>query len=209
MSATQQALDGLVSVLTDEAGVVVARPGQAPPDERPPVLLTPLWLHRLGRSRRVGPLLDLELAVAVETGGNDVLALTERLLVAAESAPHLRIEPLPADRPGFGFVVVLGASVEIIEPSGPPVREPVVQVHSLVAVSGTVVGPDGTPLPDVDVRSSLTRQRTTTDATGRFTLPGLPRPTVLTVTRGPRRADVEVRAEPNGLRIVLPTHEGS
>ena len=212
MSVTQRALDQLVSILTaaaQPAEVVVARPGAPAPPDRPPALVTPLSLQRIGRSRRSGSLLDLELAVAVEVAGADVLSLTERLLSAAEAAPHLRIEPLPPERPGFGFVVALGAGVPIIEPSGPPVREPIVHVHSLLTLTGTVIGPDGAAVPGVAVASSLTRQQTTTDAAGGFSLPGLSRPTVLTVSRGSRRATVDVPADTTALRVVLPTHEGS
>jgi len=212
MSVTQQVFDGLVRVLSEAAGKAGTRVGQAvaaPPEDRPEVLVTPLTLTRVGRSRRLGSLLDLELAVAVEVAGDDVLALTERLLVAAESGPHLRIGPLPDPTTGFGFVVVLGVSVPVTEPSGPPVEESVVHLHSLAAITGVVVGPDGRALPDVEVHSSLTRQRTTTDAAGRFSLPGLPRPTTLTVSRGARSTSYEVPDEPAGLRIVLPSHEGS
>ncbi|MDQ7994006.1 MAG: carboxypeptidase-like regulatory domain-containing protein, partial [Propionicimonas sp.] len=212
VSVTQRAFDGLVKVLTSAAGTAttgVGRLGAAPPDDRPDVLLTPLSLTRVGRSRRLGALLDLELAVAVEAAGDDVLDLTERLLAAAESAPGVRVGPLPEPAAGFGFVAVLAVSVPVAEPTGPPVEESVVEVHSLAAVTGVVVGPDGAALPDVEVHSSLTRQRATTDAAGRFSLPGLPRPTTLTVSRGPRRTTLEVPDEPDGLRIVLPSHEGS
>ena len=134
--------------------------------------------------------------------------LQARLVVAAESAPHLRIGPLP-DPAGFGFVVVLGVSVPITEPSGPPVEESVVQLHSLASITGVVVGPDGAALPGVEVHSSLTRQQTTTDAAGRFALRGLPHPTTLTISRGSRSTSFEVPDDPTGLRIVLPSHEGS
>ena len=212
MSVTQQVFDGLVTALSaaaSDAKVVIGRPGETPPEGRPDVLVTPLSLHRVGRSRRVGSLLDLELAVAVEASGGDVLALTERLLLAAESTPHVRIDPLPDGARGFGFVVVLGVSVEITEPSGPPVTETVVDVHPLAAVTGTVLNPDGSALAGAEVRSSLTRQQTATDVTGRFSLLGLSRPTTLTVSRGRRRVTHDVPADSTDLRIVLPTHEGS
>jgi len=212
MSVSQRVFDGLVSVLTEAAGkasTMVGRAGAAAPEDRPDVLITPLTLTRIGRSRRLGALLDLELAVAVEAGGDDVLDLAERLLVAAESTPHLRIGPLPGAGSGFGFLVVLGVSVPVTEPSGPPVEESVVHLHSLAAITGVVVGPDGAALPGVEVHSGLTRQRTTTDAAGRFSLPGLPRPTTLTISRGSRHTDYEVPDEPTGLRIILPSHEGS
>lgn len=212
MSVTQGVFDGLVTVLSAAAGgakVVIGRPGDTPPEDRPDVLVTPLSLRRIGRSRRVGSLLDLELAVAVQAAGGDVLGLTERLLLAAEATPHVRIDPLPDDTGGFGFVVVLGASVAITEPTGPPVTETVVEVHPLAAVTGTVVNPDGTALAGAEVRSSLTRQQTATDLAGRFSLLGISRPTTLTVTRGPRRTSHDVPAGTTDLRIVLPIHEGS
>jgi hypothetical protein len=175
---------------------------------RPDVLLTPLSLTRVGRSRRVGSLLDLELSVAVEASGDDVLDLAERLMLAAETAPHARLDPLPADRPGFGFVMAVGVSVDVTEPTGPQVQVVEVDVEPLIAITGVVVDPDGAALAAVDVHSSLTRQQTTTDATGRFALTGLSRPTTLTISRGARHATVDVPAEPTGLRLVLPNHEG-
>jgi len=211
MSATQQALDGLVQVFSgvvDGARVAVARAGEEPPASRPEVLLTPLSLTRVGRSRRVGSLLDLELSVAVEASGENVLDLAERLMLAAETTPHARLDPLPADRPGFGFVMAIGVSVNVTEPTGPQVQVVEVDVQPLVAITGVVVDPDGVALAAVDVHSSLTRQRTTTDVTGRFALTGLSRPTTLTISRGARRATVDVPAEPTGLRLVLPNHEG-
>lgn len=211
MSATQQALDALVSALSaaaDGGTVTVIRPGGEPPSERPDVLITPLSLTRLGRSRRADSLLDLELTVAVEAGGDDILDLAERLLLAAEATPHARLDPLPPDRTGFGFVIAVGVSVVVVEPTGPPVRERVVHVQPLLAVTGTVVDPDGVGLNGVAVRSSLTRQQTTTDAAGRFALAGLVQPTTLTISRGARRATLDVPADPIGLRLILPNHEG-
>jgi hypothetical protein len=211
MSAAQQVLDGLVRALSaaaDGGTVTVVRPGGEPPAEPPDVLVTPLSLTRIGRSRRADSLLDLELTVAVEAGGDDVLDLAEKLLLAAEATPHARLDPLPADRSGFGFVIAVGVSVVVDEPTGPPVRERVVHVQPLVAVTGTVVDPDGVALSGVEVRSSLTRQQTTTDVTGRFALAGLTQPTSLTISRGARRATLEVPADPTGLRLILPNHEG-
>jgi hypothetical protein len=172
------------------------------------VLVTPLSLTRVGRSRRADSLLDLELTVAVEAGGSDVLDLTERLLLAAEATPHARLEALPPDRTGFGFVIAVGVSIAVAEPTGPPVKERVVTVQPLVAVTGTVVDSDGVALTGVEVRSSLTRQQTITDGAGRFALAGLAQPTSLTISRGARRVTLEVPADPTGLRLVLPNHEG-
>lgn len=210
VSATQRVFDGLVTVLTGAAGKAttgLGRPGDPRAEDPPDLLITPLSLTRVGRSRRLGALLDLELAVAVEAGGDDVLDLTERLLAAAEAAPHLRIGQLPD--PGFGFVVVVGVSVPVTEPTGPPVEESVVQLHPLAMITGVVVDPDGATLPDVEVHSSLTRQATLTDAAGRFSLPGLPSPTTLTISRGARHTTLEVPEDPAGLRIVLPSQEGN
>ena len=211
MSATQRALDGLAKTLSDAvdgARFAIVRPGEEPPAEQPDVLLTPLSLTRVGRSRRQGSLLDLELSVAVEAYGGDVLDLAERLLLAAETTPHARLDPLPADRPGFGFVIAVGVSVDVTEPTGPPVKVVEVEVQPLVAITGVVVDPDGVPLASVEVHSSLTRQQTTTDVTGRFALTGLSRPTTLTVSRGARHATVDVPAEPTRLHVVLPNQEG-
>lgn len=211
MSVTRQVLDGLARALADAVGegrVTTARPGADPPAEPAEVTLTPVSLVRVGRSRRGESRLDLELTVAVEAGGDQALDLAEDLLLAAEATAHARIEPLPPGRPGLGFQVVLPVSVVVAEPSGPPVRERVVQVQPLVAVTGVVVDTDGVALTGVEVRSGLTRQQTVTDAAGRFALTGLPRPSSLTISRGARRATLEVPADPTGLRLVLPNHEG-
>ncbi len=129
-SVTQQAFDALLGVLSEAAGGAGVATSATDSGEQPPVLATPVSLLRVGRSRRLGSLLDLELATAVEVSGQDVLGLTERLLLAAETSPRARIEPLPPDRAGFGFVVVQTVSIAVTEPTGPPVREPVVEVQA-------------------------------------------------------------------------------
>lgn len=209
-SATQQALDGLVKVLREVAGqklVAAVGPPDTPLSTRPDVLVTPLSLNRVGRSRRAGALLDLELAVAVEVGGPDVLGLTERLLAVAERTSHARVEPLPADRPGFGFVITLPVSVTVTEPSGPPVSQVVVESLPLVAVTGTVVDAGGVAQPGVEVQSNPAHLQTTTDAAGRFALAVLA-PTTLTIARGDRAATFEVPPVPTELRLILPNHQG-
>lgn len=139
MSATQRALDGLVEAFSRIPGarVAVVRPGLANPADSSNVVLSPLTLTRVGRSRRAGSLLDLELVVAVEASGETIFDLTEQLLLIAETLPHTRLDPLPENRSGFGLVIGVGVSLDVLEPTGPPVREVEVDVHPLTPAEST------------------------------------------------------------------------
>ena len=93
-STTQQAFDGVVGILTAAAAdrpVTIGTLGGLPPTDIHDVLISPLSLTRVGRSRRAGSLLDLELAVAVQVGGESVRTLTERMLLAVEVAGVLAV----------------------------------------------------------------------------------------------------------------------
>lgn len=94
-----------------------------------PVLVIPMSVDRLGRSRRDGPILDLQLTVAVVCTGSTSIDVVEDLLTALEQHSCYSIGSLnwpvePPCAPGLGFRVSVPVAVRLLEPHGPPVREP-------------------------------------------------------------------------------------
>lgn len=88
MPAARSALENLLDTIRQAlAPVAVGLAGQAGDTDQDDaeVLLTPVSLRRVGRSRRAGALLDLELTVAVTAQGPDAIDHLERLLVLAET----------------------------------------------------------------------------------------------------------------------------
>lgn len=132
VGASRQALEAVVALLQAVASPAVVTLTHE--DAEPAVAVTPLSLVRVGRSRREGALLDLQLTLAVAARGPDALSVVERLLVAAETSPHIAVGPLPSDRPGLGFTLTVGVSVPISEPTGPQVLTPVVDVRVVDAI---------------------------------------------------------------------------
>ena len=65
------------------------------------------------------------------------MCIRDRLLLIAETLPHTRLDPLPENRSGFGLVIGVGVSLDVLEPTGPPVREVVVDVHPLTPAEST------------------------------------------------------------------------
>lgn len=138
------------------------------------VVVLPLALERISRSRRDGPLLDLELRAAVVCSGPRDLENAEALLVACERLPSCTVSVLDASdrRPvpsGLGFVVAIPVSVPLAEVVGPPVREPL-RIRTTVGhlLRGTVVGADGRGVPGVRIRGHGSAGTAATDASGRF-----------------------------------------
>lgn len=198
MSVSQRAFDALSDHLRKAAGSEVGPDG--------PIRLRPAGLARTGRSRRQGSLLDLELTVLVSVTGDEPLPALEALLIAAESHPHSCIGPLPTTEPGLGFSIVVPVSVPIEEPTGPPVTDVRVEVHPLLTLTGEVLDASGHGVPGSEVSAAATRQRSLTDATGRFQLLATGGPTTLTAAKDGRSATLTVEdGEP--VRLVLP--EGS
>ena len=124
----RRALDSLHAMITDAVSPAVVGLADAPTDAdepggEPAVLLTPIALRRVGRSRRHGALLDLELTVAVVTRGPDALDHLESLLVLAETT-GLTATPatMTADQPVLGLTLTLPVTVPIEETTGPPVE---------------------------------------------------------------------------------------
>ncbi|MGD8214037.1 hypothetical protein [Aestuariimicrobium sp. Y1814] len=127
----RRALDSLRATITDAVSPAVVGLADAPNDGiEPAVLLTPVALRRVGRSRRHGALLDLELTVAVLTRGPDALDHLESLLVLAETT-GLTATPADSagDQPGLGLTLTLPVTVPLDEPTGPPVETVVVELQ--------------------------------------------------------------------------------
>lgn len=208
VSATQLVLDALVRNLAEAirpAVVMPAGPGAADAD----VVVTPVALSRVGRSRRGGALLDLELTVSLVATGAEALSHLERLLVVAEQSPQMVAGP-PLEPPALGFTLVLGVSVPIEEPTGPLVTTPVVELHPLTVLAGRVVTAAGQGAGGVAVSSSRTRQSVRTDPVGHFQLVGTGEPTTLTATSGELSASVETTPGATQILIELPSPpEGS
>lgn len=174
MSVSRTALGSFV----DLVAATVAPDEVAPPGEqrepRAAVSVVPLALQRVSRSRRDGPLLDLELRVAVVCSGPRDLENTEALLVMLELRSAYTVSSLdralwPELPPGLGFAASVPVSVRLDEPAGPPVREPL-QIRTTVGrrLSGTVVGADGKGVPGVRIRGHVTAGTATSDTAGHF-----------------------------------------
>jgi hypothetical protein len=171
MSAARTALSGLLDALA-----AAVRPAQVDlhDDAVPPgtagVTVRPVSLDRVGRSRRDGPLLDLQLTVEVTSTGPQSLEWTEQMLTAVEQ--HERYSAGPLGTPGqLGFTVRVPVPVRLGEPTGPLVREPL-RVETQVAwpVSGIVVDGHGRGVSGATVRSAFTGTTAACDAQGRFRL---------------------------------------
>lgn len=201
MSASQETLDAVRAHLGQALEVGSRDGGEEPFEIRPESLV------RVGRSRRLGALLDLELTVRVTVTDPAPLPVLETLLVAAETFPHTAIAPLPDGAPGLGFRMVLPVSVSIPEPTGPPVKQTSVRVHPLTTLTGSVCDEAGRAVPGARVVSSATRQEVRSGPDGTFRLVDTGTPTTLTATNGHRTAHLTVEPGAEPVRLVL--SEGS
>lgn len=145
MGTARSTLDALLERITaslQPAAVVLAEADAGAPDmpgDGAGVTVVPVALRRIGRSRRAGALLDLELTVGVAVAGPDALDLLEALLVLAETAGWTVGEgPEP---PALGLTLVLPVSVPLDEPTGPPVITTVVDVRPMASMPQPPAGP--------------------------------------------------------------------
>lgn len=191
MSVVRSSLSALVSVLADAVapdsvgvsdggGPVSAGAVSAGARLSDPVIVRVLALERIGRSRRDGPLLDLELAAGVSCTGPRSLENLEQMLAAVENTSRYSVAPLApeiAAAAGLGFLVRVPVTLRLTEPSGPAILEPV-HVTTVVGrrLSGVVVGPDGRGIAGVSIRSRASSVSVASDTTGRFTLLSSPEP---------------------------------
>ena len=130
VSTVRSSLNALVALLTDVVSPdEVAVEGDAGEPHSAPVFVRPLSVDRVGRSRREGPVLDLELKVAVICTGPRSIENVEQLIRAVEINSNYSVGPLdrscgPADEAWLGLLMVVPVSLRLDEPQGPPVREP-------------------------------------------------------------------------------------
>ena len=151
-----------------------------------PVTVRSTSLSRVGRSRRDGPVLDLELTVAVECRGPRQLDNIEKLLLAVER--HSKYTTLPAGNANIGtsgandaqarnpvqtallgFLVRVPVSVRLDEPSGPPVLEPLI-ARTVIGrrISGQLLDIHNQGIPNARIRAHSSATAVVSDAAGRF-----------------------------------------
>ncbi|MCA4135442.1 hypothetical protein [Arthrobacter sp. M4] len=149
--------------------------GQPEPDA--PITVYAVGLDRVGRSRRAGPVLDLELRVAVECHGPKQLDNMEKLLLAMERSQYTVItkdelqpgEYESAIRHGLGFLIRVPVALALEEPTGPQVLEPLI-AHMDVArrIQGRLVDAHNKGIPDAFIRAHSSATSVMSDATGHF-----------------------------------------
>jgi len=143
------------------------------PEEAPDadVYLTPTALTRVGRSRRDGPILDLELTARVECRGPRQLDNLEKLLLAVERHSKYTTAPAAAEAPsaGLSFLVRIPVSARVDEPSGPPVLEPLI-AHTVAGrtISGRLLDSHNTGIPNARIRVHSSANAVVSDDSGRF-----------------------------------------
>jgi hypothetical protein len=205
MSDVRTSLATLVDVLSSAVApdsVGLQDGGPIPTD---PVVVQVLTVERIGRSRRDGPVLDLELSAAVRCTGPRSLENVEQLLGAIESGAHYAVGPLAPsvgeDR--LGFLVRIPVTMRLPEPEGPPVREPVV-VNALVGrhLYGVVVGPDGFGIAGASVRSLASSVEVQSDGKGRFEMLSTPDP-VQEFSVGFRGATRQITVDADPLPVII------
>lgn len=191
MSAARTALLGLVGALAEAVEpvpVALDDDGAAAPGESG-VRVRPRSLSRIGRSRRDGSVLDLELVAAVGALGPEALELTELMLTALERQSRYTVEPLEAGD-ALAFQVRVPVAVRLEEPVRWRVREPMLlDVRLARSLTGVVLGGDGGALPDALVSASIGGPPAHTDAQGRFRVlvADAPRQSFLVEVRGATR----------------------
>ncbi|MGJ3191616.1 hypothetical protein FQP90_08270 [Paenarthrobacter nitroguajacolicus] len=150
--------------------------GVPPPDA--PVTVRAVTLNRVGRSRREGPVLDLELRVAVECHGPEQLDNMEQLLLAVEIHSQYSVvsngefrpeEYSGAIRQGLGFLVRIPVALPFEEPSEPRAREPVIgKAGAGRRIRGRLVDAHNKGIPDAYIHAHSSATAVVSDATGHF-----------------------------------------
>lgn len=183
MSVARAALTefaAFVSAAVSPDAATLEEDAAEPDDPSPPseglIRIRPVALDRTSRSQRDGPVLDLELTVAVSSSGRRGLENTEALLTALESVGRYRVAPMdmqgpPAVPAVFSLLVRIPVAVRLDIPAGLPVREPLqVRMGTGRLLQGAVLGTDGKPLAGARVRAHASARTATTGMDGRFEL---------------------------------------
>lgn len=212
MSSSEAALAALVELLAAEAApeTVVIDDGRIERADFSGTLVRPLALERMGRSRRSGAILDLQLFLEVTTYGVNALATLERHLVTIEQSELAAPEQPPQRSAGqygagtMSVVVVVPVAVSLAEPQPPIVTQPpVVEVHFVSRLDGVLVDTDGHAITGAIVRAAETAATSVTDKAGRFRL--------LTTTdgTGPISVEVTVRGHRHATEVQRPAGDST
>jgi hypothetical protein len=214
MSSSEAALTALVELLAAAATPepVVIDDGRIVHTDFSGTLVRPLGLERVGRSRRGGAILDLQLILEVTTHGPHALATMERHLVTIElSQLAAQEQSSPPQRPPgqnsvgtMSLVVVVPVSLSLAEPQPPIVTQPpVVEVHFVSRLDGVLVDTDGHAIAGAIVRMAETGVTSVTDTAGRFRLLNT------TDASGSASIDVTVRGHRHATEAQQPVVEDS
>lgn len=179
----RSSLTDLLGVLSDAVTPQRVRfddgsPDAAGPSPDAPVTVHAVTLNRVGRSRRDGPVLDLELRVAVECHGPEQLDNMEQLLLAVERHSQYSVVSMGEFRPeeysgairqGLGFLVRIPVALRFEEPSGPPVLEPLIAKTGVARrIHGRLVDVHNKGIPDAYIHAHSSATAVVSDATGHF-----------------------------------------
>ncbi|MET4539352.1 MULTISPECIES: hypothetical protein [Micrococcaceae] len=146
-----------------------------PPDA--PVTVRAVTLNRTGRSRADGPVLDLELRVAVECHGPGQLDTMEQLLLAVELHSQYSVVSNGEFRPeeysgaiqqGMGFLVRVPVSLPFEEPSDPPDGAVTGTSRAARRIRGRLVDVHNKGVPDAYIHAHSSATAAVSDATGHF-----------------------------------------
>lgn len=183
MGIVRSSLTELLATLSDAVSPESVRfdDGLESDDEPPPdasVTVRAVAVNRLGRSRRAGAVLDLELKVAVECRGPMQLDIMEQLLMALEHNSQYSIvskgEFEPGEyqatiRGGIGFLLRVPVALRFDEPSAPPVLEPLIATTNVARrIHGRLVDVHNKGIPDAYIRPHSSAIAVVSDATGHF-----------------------------------------
>ena len=172
MSVVRSSLDALMGVLADSVAPVPVGIDDGGTPSTDPVVVRVIGLDRIGRSRRDGPVLDLELSAAVRCTGPKCLEHVEQMLRAVETQTHFDTATLPVTTPaesGIGFLVRVPVTLRLSEPEGPSISTPL-EIHTVIgrSLEGVLVGADGSGIGGARIRSSASAVSTSTDSAGHF-----------------------------------------
>lgn len=183
VGVVRSSLTELLGILSDAVSPERVRfdDGSEPPTGQAtdaPVTVHAVAMNRVGRSRREGPLLDLELKVAVECHGPTQLDNMEKLLLAVEHHSQYSVvssgefQPDEYDagiRQGLGFLIRIPVGIRFDEPSGPPVTEPLIATTTVARrIHGRLVDVHNKGIPDAYIRPHSSATAVVSDPTGHF-----------------------------------------
>lgn len=182
MGHVRSSLSDLLGVLSDAVAPQHVRfddgsPTAVVPPPDAPVTVRAVSLNRVGRSRREGPVLDLELRVAVECHGPEQLDNMEQLLMAVELHSQYSVVSNGEFRPeeysgtlqqGLGFLVRVPVSLRFEEPSDLPAQPVTDPQGAGRRIRGRLVDGHNKGIPDAYIHAHSSATAAVSDATGHF-----------------------------------------